>query len=113
MGENAYGVVIGQVLPSERAIQVPMVREAQLLAKAKGIQDLSPVMMQGFASAKVLVEGLRRAGRSPTRESLIVALNKMNNFDLGGLTIGYSPTNHAGLDFADLAIIDASGKLRR
>ncbi len=37
----------------------------------------------------------------------------MHNFDLGSMEINYSPTNHTGLDFADLAIIGPNGKFRR
>ena len=33
--------------------------------------------------------------------------------DMGGMRLTYSPTDHSGLDFADLSIIDASGKFRR
>jgi branched-chain amino acid transport system substrate-binding protein len=69
--------------------------------------------MEGFAAAKVVTEGLRRAGPNPTPASLRDALEGMRNYDIGGLTISYSPTNHTGLDFADLSIVDASGKFRR
>jgi branched-chain amino acid transport system substrate-binding protein len=44
---------------------------------------------------------------------LLAALNGLHDYDLGGLTVSYSPTDHTGLDFADLAIVDAEGKLRR
>lgn len=113
MGANARGTVICQVLPNERSVAQPMVKEAVALARAKGLDGVSPATMQGFASAKVLIEGLRRAGKNPTRDSLLVALESLNNFDLGGLSITYGPNDHTGLDYADLAIVDADGKLRR
>jgi branched-chain amino acid transport system substrate-binding protein len=37
----------------------------------------------------------------------------MQKFDLGGLELSYTPTDHSGLDFADLSIITADGKFRR
>ena len=70
-------------------------------------------MMEGFAGAKVVVEGLRRAGPKPTPQKLRDALEGLSRYDLGGLTVSYSPGNHTGLDFADLSIIDASGRFRR
>jgi ABC-type branched-subunit amino acid transport system substrate-binding protein len=112
LGSAAEGVVVTQVFPAERALTFAMVREAQGLAKEAN-QNLSPAMLEGFAGAKVLVEGLRRAGRSPSSERLIAALNGMTRFDLGGLVVGYSPTDHGGLDFADLSIIGRDGKFRR
>jgi len=111
LGPLARGVVVSQVMPD--SINYPLVKEAAALAKAKGAGDLSPAMLEGFASAKVLVEALRRAGPKPTRASLLQALNNLGRLDLGGLTLTYSPTDHSGLDFADLSIIDANGKFRR
>jgi branched-chain amino acid transport system substrate-binding protein len=70
-------------------------------------------MLEGFAAAKVLVEGLRRAGRNPTSDRLTMALNSMSRYDLGGLVVSYSVTDHTGLDFADLSIIGRDGKFRR
>lgn len=114
LGPNAPGTIVTQVFPNERSVAVPMVKEAQALAK-KGAPDgeLSAAMLEGYASAKVLVEGLRRAGPKPTRATLQAALEGMRKFDLGGLEVGYSPTDHTGLDFADLSIVGADGRFRR
>jgi ABC-type branched-subunit amino acid transport system substrate-binding protein len=112
LGANARGVVVSQVFPSVRAGSVPMVKEAQGLATAKKL-TLSPAMLEGFAAAKVLVEGLRRAGKNPTRERLRAALEGMKSFDLGGLELGYGPDDHTGLDFVDLSIIGADGRFVR
>ena len=112
LGANARGVVVTQVYPSERAGAVPIVKEAQGLAAAKK-KSLSPAMLEGFAAAKVLVEGLQRAGKNPTRERLRVALEGMKNFNLGGLEVGYGPDDHTGLDFVDLSIVGADGRFIR
>lgn len=111
LGADAEGVIVSQVFP--KSMGVPMVREAARLAKAQQIDDLSPAMLEGFASAKVLVEALRRAGAKPTRERIQTALEGMQKFDLGGMEISYSSTSHTGLDFADLSIIGPTGKFRR
>eukprot|EP01034_Spumella_vulgaris_P037851 gene37851-biopygen32154 len=113
LGANARGVIVTQVYPNERAVTYPMVKEAQELARAKGLGDISPAMLEGFAAAKVLVEGLKRAGPKPTREKVQVALESLRKFDLGGLEVTYGPDDHTGLDFADLSIIGTDGKFRR
>ena len=41
-------------------------KEASDLAAAKGLEGVSPAMLEGFAAAKVLVAGLRRAGPGVT-----------------------------------------------
>ena len=113
LGANARGVIVTQVYPNERSVTYPMVKEAQELAKAKGQAEISPAMLEGFAAAKVLVEGLRRAGPKPTRDKVHAALEGLRKFDLGGLEVSYSPEDHTGLDFADLSIIGTDGKFRR
>lgn len=113
LGANARGVIVTQVYPNERAVTYGMVKEAQALAKAKGVAEISPAMLEGFAAAKVLVEGLKRAGPKPTREKIQLALEGIRKFDLGGLELSYGPDDHTGLDFADLSIIGTDGKFRR
>lgn len=113
LGEQAPGVIVTQVFPYERSVGYALVTQAQELAKARGLGEISPAMLEGFAAAKVLVEALRRAGAKPTRSSIQAALEGMRKFDIGGLEISYSATDHTGLDFADLSIISASGKFKR
>jgi len=112
LGNNARGVIVAQVFPHERSMATAFVKEAATLAKARNI-ELSPAMLEGFAAAKVLVAGLRRAGTPATRESLQRALNGMSRLDLGGLELGFSPTDHTGLDFVDLSIIGQDGRFMR
>lgn len=113
LGANARGVIVTQVYPNERAVTYPMVKEAQELAKAKGLTEISPAMLEGFAAAKVLVEGLKRAGPKPTRDKIHAALEGIKKLDLGGLEVTYGPDDHTGLDFADLSIIGTDGRFRR
>jgi branched-chain amino acid transport system substrate-binding protein len=111
LGANARGVIVTQVFPNERSITYFLVKEARDMAK--GRTELSPAMLEGFAAAKVLVEGLRRAGVKPTREKIQAALEGIRKFDIGGLEVSYSPEDHSGLDFADLSIIGTDGKFKR
>ena len=57
--------------------------------------------------------GQGATGPNPTSEKIQTALDGLRKFDLGGLKVSYSQTDHSGLDFADLAIISADGKFRR
>ena len=117
LGELARGVIVSQVLPPERSFGTPMVKEAHDLAQARGAKapEITPALLEGFAAAKVLTEGLRRAAaaRDLSRSGLQRALESLNRYDLGGLELSYSATDHTGLDYADLAIIGADGRFRR
>lgn len=113
LGEHSPGVILTQVFPYERSIRSPFVREAMDLARDKGIDQVSPAMLEGFAAAKVLVEGLRRAGPKPSRSSLLAALEGIRNLDIGGMDLSYSGSDHTGLEYADLSIIGKDGRFRR
>lgn len=112
LGEYARGVIVTQVFPYERSYSYAFIKEAMALGKAKNM-ELTPAMLEGYAAAKVLVEGIRRAGPNPTRQKLVAALEGMRNYDLGGLEISYGPDDHTGLEFADLSIIGQDGKFKR
>ncbi|WP_083745241.1 ABC transporter substrate-binding protein [Variovorax sp. KK3] len=113
LGDASRGVIVTQVFPNERSIAQPMVKEALDLARTKGQYELSPAALEGFASAKVLVEALRRAGPRPTRAKVVAALRSMQPYDLGGgLLVSYAPQAHAGIEFAELSII-SGGQFRR
>jgi ABC-type branched-subunit amino acid transport system substrate-binding protein len=110
LGPGGAGVGISQVVPFPWAGTVPVVREYQrLLAASPSKRDVSFTSLEGFIAAKVFVEGLKRAGKDPTREKLISGLESMRNFDAGGFAINFSPNNHSASSFVDLTIIRRDG----
>lgn len=113
LGAQARGMIVMQVFPYERSSKYGFIKEAQDLARAQGGLVVSPAVLEGFAAAKVMVEALRRAGANPSRAKVQLALENMKNYDLGGLTISYSPDDHTGLDFSELSIIDAELQFKR
>ena len=109
-----HGLGISQVVPYPYGANKPVVREYQaLMQKYAPGQALSYTSFEEFLGAKVLVEGLRRAGPAPTRSKLVKALESMENFDLGGTRVQYSPTNRIGSRFVEVTVIGGSGKLLR
>lgn len=113
LGNVGPGTVVSQVFPFERSLGTPFVREAIALSRKAGHPEITPAVLEGFAAAKVLVEGLRQAGHNPTREKLLNALNGLHHLDIGGMVLGYSPTNHSGFTFSDLSIIGTDGRFVR
>jgi ABC-type branched-subunit amino acid transport system substrate-binding protein len=113
LGKDGVGVAISQVVPFPWGAAVPVVKEYQQLSAKAGFKDYNFSAIEGFLAAKVFVEGLRRTGKNLTREAFISAMEKMQDVDLGGFYIGYSPTNHAGSKFVDLTIIGRDGKFLR
>jgi len=110
MKDEGYGVAISQVVPYPWSPTVPVVKEYQQVLKTAGNTDYNFSSLEGFIVAKVMVEGLKRAGRDLTREKLIAALEGMSNVDIGGFNVNFSPTNHSGSKFVDLTMIGRGGK---
>jgi branched-chain amino acid transport system substrate-binding protein len=109
---NAHGLGISQVAPYPYLPKMPVVREYQsLLQKYAPGEQINYTSFELFLGAKVLVEGLRRAGPNPTRAQLIKALEGMNNFDLGGTSVRYAPDNRVGSRYVEVTVIGSSGKL--
>jgi ABC-type branched-subunit amino acid transport system substrate-binding protein len=112
LGTDGRGVQISQVVPFPWDNSVPVVKEYRaLLAQAKGEPGFGT--LEGFIAAKVMVEGIRRAGRSLTRESFIKAMESMPEYDAGGFKVSYGPDDHNGSTFVDLTIISRDGKFVR
>lgn len=112
--ETAHGVTISQIVPSPSNRSVALVREFQQIYNAAAPAGIEPnyTLLQGYVGARILVEGLRRAGPNPTRERLRGALENLRNLDLGGLTIDFGPDNRAGLDYVEMTVINRDGHLR-
>jgi branched-chain amino acid transport system substrate-binding protein len=109
-----HGLGISQVVPYPFGANKPVVREYQTLMQKYGAgHALSYTSFEEFLGAKVLVEGLRRAGPAPSRAKLVRALESMGNFDLGGTLVQYSPTNRIGSRYVEVTVIGGSGKLLR
>lgn len=109
-----HGLGITQVVPYPFGANKPVVREYQtLMQKYGGGQAFSYTSFEEFLGAKVLVEGLRRAGPLPTRAKLVKALEGIDNFDLGGTRVNYSATNRIGSRFVEVTVIGVTGKLLR
>ena len=113
LGDDGWGVAVSQVSPYPFSGTAPITKE--FLDLVKGKADVSPSYssMEGFIAAKVLVEGLRRAGKQPTREKLIAGLESMKAFDLGGLDVTYGPNLRTGTTYIDITIISKSGRFVR
>lgn len=113
--EHARGIGVAQVMPYPYSPIVPIVKEYQQAMKkyAPPGTEISYTSFEEFIGAKVLVEGLRRAGPNPTREKVIKALENLNAYDVGGFTLRFSPTNRIGSRFVEITVIGKDGRLLR
>ncbi|HEX4797806.1 MAG TPA: ABC transporter substrate-binding protein [Burkholderiales bacterium] len=108
--DEGYGVAISQVVPFPWSPSVPIVKEYQQVLAQAGNRDFNFSSLEGYIVGKVMVDGLKRAGRDLTRERLVAALEATSNVDLGGFVVSFSPTSHSGSKFVDLTMIGRAGK---
>jgi len=114
-GEVAHGFGVVQVMPDPNNRGVSVVRELQESYRTFQPKDieLNHTLLEGYVAAKVLVEGLRRAGPNPTSKRLRDALESMRDYDAGGLFISFGPGSHAGSRYTDITVLNREGHLLR
>ena len=113
LGDAGVGVTISQVVPFPFASSALIGREYQQRMTESGDKDFDFSSMEGFLAAKVLTEGLRRASKGLSRQSLTTALESMTDYNMGGFSVTYSPTDHEASNFIELTIMGRGGKFVR
>jgi branched-chain amino acid transport system substrate-binding protein len=113
LGADVRGIAVSQTMPFPWSATSKLVKDYQGIMKSLKRTDYSYASMQGFLSAKVFVEGLRRAGRDLSREKLISSLESMSHADIDGYQISFSPDNHHGSKYVDLTVLGKDGKFMR
>ena len=111
LGTVGRGVTITQVVPFPTLTAMPLAREYQQAMKQDGQSELSHLSFEGYVNAKIMVEGLRRAGTNPTRRGFIAAMDGLRGFDLGGLTVSFGRGASSGSQYIELTMISSAGKL--
>lgn len=113
-GEQMQGVAIAQVVPNPYRISTRLSKELSDILGKGGVTTvpLSYPMMEGFITAKVIVEAVRRSGSNPTRANLAQALAAIDNLDLGGYVVGFK-SGRSGSKYVELSIVSGDGKIRQ
>jgi len=113
--ENMHGLGISQVVPFPYSPTLPVIREFHKLFARYAPKDaaISYTSFEEFIGAKVLVEGLRRAGPRPTPEKVLRALESLGRHDVGGFQVNFSRDNRIGSKYVEVTVIGRDGKLLR
>ncbi len=104
LGSDAEGIIVTQVVPPPN----PQDKQDHLWGAKEYVRRLQQyypedhpnfVSLEGYINAKVLVEGMVRAGRDLNRESFINAIESIHDFDLGiSNPLSFSAADHQGLE---------------
>jgi len=108
----AHGMIFAQVMPSPWERKTAVTRAYQeAFSKAHPGKPFSYGSLEGYVTARALVEALKLAGPKPTRASFVAGLRNAS-LNLEGLRVTYSDKAQTGLTLVDLAIVTREGTFR-
>lgn len=97
LGNDGEGVIITQVVPHYESDLPGVTEYRQALREYAAAAKPGFVSLEGYLAARIFMEGLKRAGNHPSRESVIDALESLKDLDIGiGVKLTYSKTEHQG-----------------
>lgn len=99
LGVDGEGVIVTQVVPFPWDSSINLVKEYQTALMAYDANsEYGFISLEGYASAKLLVEILKKAG-TKDKELIIKAAESIKDYDIGsGDKISYSKDDHQGFD---------------
>ncbi len=114
LGKDALGILVSQVMPSPYRMTPAIATEfASAVKTAGGTAQANFSSIEGYLSAKILVEGMRRAAaRGLSPESLVAGLESIGSQSFGGFAVAFSSTNHVASSFVDLSMLTGDGRVR-
>ncbi|GAB2600371.1 hypothetical protein GCM10027034_36890 [Ramlibacter solisilvae] len=112
LGDDARGLAISQVIPYPWRATTPLARDFNLEMEKLG-KPVDYDHFAGYINARVLIAGLRAAGKQITPVSLKEGMEKLSKLDVGGHTFSYSPDNHHGTNFVEITVVGPNGNFIR
>lgn len=89
------GVIAAQVVPRFDGYSSLAERFRRDLAEFRPDETASSTALEGYVTATIFLEGLRRVGPDITEERLLTKLETMKGFDFGsGAPVNFAPSDH-------------------
>ena len=107
------GVIVTQVVPDVNGYSSLALNYRAALKKYAAGESPDYVSFEGYVDARLLAEGMRRAGRNLTTETLVGALEGLKNLDLGvGEMIGFGPDAHQASNKVWGTVLDKNARFQ-
>jgi branched-chain amino acid transport system substrate-binding protein len=111
LGPAVQGLALTQVFPDASSPAHSAARAYQSAMRASGHDKFNANSFEGYVSAMVLAEGVRRLGRDATREGLRSAMAAMTRYDLGDFALSFNgDTPFVGSRYVSMGILGANGR---
>lgn len=115
LGAAAAGVAVAQGVPNPYKATAPIAMDFKRRMASLGIDPVRAnfASLEGYIVARIVGEGLRRAGRDPQRKDLVRGLESLRRADMGGFMVDFGPGQREGSRFVDLSLIGSDGRIRQ
>ena len=110
------GLGITQVMPYPFQPRLPLVSEYldQLkLPTQHPARRPDYTSFEAYVAARVLIEGLKRAGPKASSKTMLDALEGLGKFNLSGYALQFGPNRREGSRFVETTVLDGEGRLIR
>ncbi|MBX3619980.1 MAG: ABC transporter substrate-binding protein [Rhizobacter sp.] len=112
LGDEARGLAFTQTIPYPWRQTTTLTRDYNQAMERAGI-PIDYDHFFGYLSLRVLFEGIRRAGKVVTPETITRGMESMTRVDLGGYPVSYGPHKHHGASFVEICIVGPGGRFMR
>ena len=112
LGDDARGLAVSRATPYPWRATTPLAREFGALMDKAG-KPVDYDHFAGYINGRVLLEGLRGAGKNPTPETLAQSMEKLSRLDLGGYVLAYGPQSRHGSNFVEITVVGPNGNFMR
>jgi branched-chain amino acid transport system substrate-binding protein len=118
LGSQAGGVAVAQGVPNPYRSNTPIALEFNSRIRDLAIDPARANFssMEGYLTAKVVIESLRRsaaANPSVSSRSVVQALESMQRTDLGGFLVEFGANKREGSRYVNLSMISTDGRIRQ
>lgn len=111
LGGRLRGLATSQVMPYPWSESDPTAREYRNRSGAART-PVGYASFEGYVNALVMIEALRAAGRTPTRDSLHQGIRSLR-VRVAGIEVDFTGQSHTGSRFVELAHVTPDGRYRR
>ena len=109
----ADGVIVTQVVPAVDGHSKAVLDYRAALTKYFPGEAPDYVSLEGYVAAKILIDGLKRAGPQPSIETVVDALENTRGLDLGlGAIINFGPSEHQASHVVWGTQLDSTGRFK-
>jgi len=101
LGNYSENIIVTQVVPPPSETELLYGPELYRKGLEKYYPGEEPSFggLEGFSNARVIIEGLRRAGKDLTRQKFVESLESLRDYSIGiGAPVAFSEDDHEGLD---------------